>query len=72
LILQVVKEDPSSPLNDIGLPTSYVEVGSTTQTFYTESSPSPLQSLYYVVAEDAAGRRSAPSNFVGAPSKAGY
>ena len=37
---------------------------------YTETSPSGLQALYFVRAEDASGNLSAPSNIVGGPSLA--
>jgi hypothetical protein len=36
---------------------------------FVEPAPTPLQSLYFVRAVDAEGNLSAPSNFVGGPSK---
>jgi hypothetical protein len=41
-----------------------------TTTTYTEPSFNTLQSLYYVIAQDASGDLSAPSNVVGGPSMA--
>jgi hypothetical protein len=39
-----------------------------TSTEYDETAPNSLQSLYFVVAEDAQGNLSTPSNAVGGPS----
>jgi pimeloyl-ACP methyl ester carboxylesterase len=53
------------------LPNPIVQVGITVTTFHTEVAPTPMQSVYFVRAEDAQGNLSEPSNFVGGPSKAG-
>jgi hypothetical protein len=42
----------------------------TTATTYTETPPNSLQELYYVIAQDANGDLSSPSNVVGGPSLA--
>jgi hypothetical protein len=52
----------------LGLPLTWVPVATTTTAAYAETARSHLQALYIVVAVDAAGRRSQPSNFVGGPS----
>ena len=54
----------------LGLPLSYIPIKATAATSYGEAPPTNLQSLYFVVAVDAQGRRSRPSNFVGGPSYA--
>jgi hypothetical protein len=43
-------------------------MGTVTTTTYSETPPSSLQGLYYVVAEDGSGNLSTPSNTVGGPS----
>ncbi len=53
-----------------GFPTRFVLVGITTLPVFVEDSPTLLQSVYFVRAEDAEGNLSEPSNIVGAPSKA--
>ena len=58
---------PGSP---IGLPIVVTYLGRTSSTAYQEQAPTPLQSIYFVRAEDANGNLSEPSNVVGAPSDA--
>jgi hypothetical protein len=45
-------------------------MAATESTAYAEAAPGNLQAVYFVVAVDAQGRRSLPSNFVGGPSYA--
>ena len=52
----------------LGLPLRYFPVASTATSFYSEPAPTSLQSTYFVMAVDAQGRMSNPSNLVGAPS----
>jgi hypothetical protein len=54
----------------MAFPQPFNLVGVTTETTFIEAAPSPLQSLYFIRAEDAQGNLSQPSNLVGAPSKA--
>ena len=54
----------------LGLPLSFVPMAATASTSYAEAAPGNLQAVYFVVAVDAQGRRSLPSNFVGGPSYA--
>lgn len=61
-------QDGAKPGSTIGFPTVLVEVSRTTGTSYQETPPTPLQSIYFVRAEDALGNLSGPSNSVGAPS----
>lgn len=61
-------QDGAKPGSTIGFPTLLVSVGRTTSTTYQETPPTPLQSIYFVRAEDALGNLSGPSNSVGAPS----
>jgi hypothetical protein len=68
-IVYVITE-ANQPGSTIGFPTPLVEVAVTSSTFFSEPAPSPLQSIYFVRAEDANGNRSGPSNSVGAPSEA--
>jgi len=68
-IVDVINE-ASQPGNTIGFPAPLVEVAVTSSTSFSEPAPSPLQSIYFVRAEDANGNRSGPSNSVGAPSEA--
>ena len=70
VLIHAVKGDAASPSSTTGLPTAFVQVAVTADTSFAEIAPSTLQSLYYVLAEGADGGFSAPSNFVGAPSKA--
>ena len=70
VLIGAVKAEAGSPLETTGLPTAFVPVAVTTGTSFAEVAPSAFQSLYYVQAEAADGTLSAPSNFVGAPSKA--
>jgi len=53
------------------LPNPAVLVGIRTFPSHVETAPTPMQSVYFVRAEDASGNLSGPSNFVGGPSKAG-
>jgi hypothetical protein len=61
-------EAANQPGNQVGAPSSLDYLGSTSGTTFQETPPSPLQSLYFVRAQDAAGNLSDPSNVVGAPS----
>jgi hypothetical protein len=54
----------------VGLPGPFVWVGATPEPVFIEETPSLLQSIYLVRAEDAEGQLSLPSNIVGGPSKA--
>ncbi len=54
----------------VGVPMPFVQVGIRRDPQFIEPAPTSLQSIYFVRAEDAEGNLSAPSNFVGAPSKA--
>jgi len=51
-----------------GYPGSPYLLGRVTSPTYTETAPSTLQSLYFVVAENNSSDLSSPSNFVGGPS----
>jgi pimeloyl-ACP methyl ester carboxylesterase len=53
------------------LPNPAVLVGIHAVPAHVEQAPTPMQSVYFVRAEDADGNLSEPSNFVGGPSKAG-
>lgn len=68
-IVYVINE-ANQPGSTIGFPTPLIEVAVTASTSFSEAAPSPLQSIYFVRAEDANGNRSGPSNSVGAPSEA--
>jgi hypothetical protein len=67
-IVYVINE-ANLPGSTIGFPAPLVEVAVTPSTSFSEAAPSPLQSIYFVRAEDANGNRSGPSNSVGAPSE---
>jgi hypothetical protein len=56
------------PNSGIGFPDPPVYLGTTTSTSYQETPPSPLQSIYFVRAEDGQGNLSEPSNIAAAPS----
>jgi hypothetical protein len=51
-----------------GFPSAPEYMGRVTATTYSETAPSSLQGLYFVVAEDGSGNLSTPSNTVGGPS----
>jgi pimeloyl-ACP methyl ester carboxylesterase len=51
-------------------PLAYQLIDVTTETSFSETPPTEVQSIYFVRAEDAFGRLSNPSNMVAAPSKA--
>lgn len=51
-----------------GQPLPFIEVGFTTDTSYTETAPTNLQSIYYVVADNSVSVSSGSSNVVGGPS----
>ena len=61
-------KDGTNAGSTIGLPSPLVYLGRITTTTFTETPPTPLQSLYFVRAEDAFGNLSPPSNSVGAPA----
>ena len=63
-------EAAAKPGNQVGAPSSLDYLGSTTGTTFEDSSATPLQSIYFVRAQDAAGNLSDPSNVVGGPSYA--
>jgi hypothetical protein len=69
-ILQLFNGTASGVLTN-GFPAELDLVGVVTVPFYSEPKPTSFQSLYFVRAEDGSGNLSAPSNVVGAPSKAG-
>lgn len=52
----------------LGLPLRFYPVATTTTPTYSETAPTGLQSLYFVVAVDSDNRVSLPSNMVGGPS----
>lgn len=54
----------------VGFPKPLQQIATVTTTSYTEPQPTPLQSLYFVRAQDAQGNLTEPSNVVGAPSLA--
>lgn len=56
--------------NQIGWPTSTEQVAVVRDSPFQEAAPTPIQSTYFVRAEDVNGNLSEPSNTVGAPSKA--
>jgi hypothetical protein len=58
--------DPPPP-DSFPLPYSLIEVTPTPS--FTEAASTPMQSIYFVRAENAQGELSLPSNIVGAPSK---
>ncbi len=51
-----------------GFPSAPEYMGRVASTTYSETPPSTLQGLYFVVAEDGSGNLSTPSNTVGGPS----
>jgi hypothetical protein len=53
-----------------GYPSAPEFLGRVTAMAYGETAPNTLQSLYFIVAEDALGNLSSPSNVVGGPSLA--
>ncbi len=53
-----------------GYPSAPEYLGRVTSTSYSETAPSSLQTLYFVVAEDSLGNVSSSSNMVGGPSLA--
>jgi len=61
---------PGAIVLPMAFPQPFNLIAVTSETTFIEAAPSPLQSLYFVRAEDAQGHLSPPSNFVGAPSKA--
>jgi triacylglycerol esterase/lipase EstA (alpha/beta hydrolase family) len=63
-------EQALQPGSPAGFPTALTYLGKTSSTTYQEQAPTPLQSIYFVRAEDANGNLSEPSNVVGAPSDA--
>jgi hypothetical protein len=60
----------ADPIAVAAFPLGYRVIAQPTTTTFVEAAPSVLQSLYFVRAVDAEGNVSAPSNFVGGPSKA--
>lgn len=64
-------EQAVQPNSPVGLPVALVYLGKTSTTEYQEQAPTPLQSTYFVRAEDKDGNLSDPSNLVGGPSEAG-
>ncbi len=73
IVCRVLDAIKTSPLPDvwIGIPSQFLQVGLRLNPTFSEPSPTEFQALYFVRAEDAIGNLSPPSNFVGAPSKAG-
>jgi hypothetical protein len=60
----------ATPIDVAAFPLGFRVIAQVTATEFAEPAPTVLQSLYFVRAVDAQGNLSAPSNFVGAPSKA--
>lgn len=67
--LVYVIEQSAQPNSTVGFPSPLALAARTTTTAFTEAPPTPLQSIYFVRAEDASGLLSEPSNIVGAPSQ---
>jgi hypothetical protein len=71
-VVKGLKLDALTTNTNIGWPTPPALVGIVSGTTYQETAPTPIQSLYYVRAEDASGNLSEPTNIVGGPSKSLY
>jgi len=56
--------------SDFGVPSPFVLVGTTADTFFVDDRSSTLPALYFVRAEDDAGQLSPLSNLTGGPSRA--
>ncbi len=67
-LLNTIFKLANQTTNWLGMPVTFLPVARTPSATYAEPAATTLQSLYFVVAEDAEGRRSQPSNFVGGPS----
>lgn len=68
-IVDMLKTTASEPRVK-GFPASLEQVAIVSTNSYQEPAPTNLQSVYFVRAESSSGKLSAPSNIVGAPSKA--
>ncbi len=55
---------------DVGVPGPFVWTAATTDPFYVETQPTPVQSMYFVRAQRLDGSLSGPSNVVGGASTA--
>ena len=69
-LLNQIFQNADETTSWLGLPLSFLPLKATDARTFEEAPPTNLQSLYFVVAVDAQGRRSRPSNFVGGPSYA--
>jgi hypothetical protein len=70
LIIDAVKQVADLPRPIVSMPEPFAQVAVVDGPPYSEPAPTEYQSLYFVRAENAQGRLSRPSNFVGGPSKA--
>jgi hypothetical protein len=58
--------------SDVGVPSPFMLVGTTSDRFLVDERASTLPALYFVRAEDGAGRLSGISNMAGGPSRAAF
>jgi hypothetical protein len=56
--------------SDVGVPSPFVPVGTTADTFFVDDRASTLPALYFVRAQNGAGQLSPLSNMAGGPSRA--